>query len=129
MNGLVPEYFGTVVPVVLKPQEIHTPYGRWFLYPEGIDKRAFRPHQRVSRFWAELQPIKLFSLPLHETHILDNIATIETVRVVSNDGVISLGYMCPWCGVIESFHAWQNFWQQRCGWCNAASRKVGGILP
>lgn len=125
VSGLLPHHFGMRVPAVNKPTEMHTPYGRWFLSPEGPNKRFFRPHKRISTFWDTL-PGGARQLPVPTASPWDKVAVVEIVRLVEVGGVISLGYMCPWCGVIETLHTWKNVWHNICQWCLVESKPPGG---
>jgi hypothetical protein len=122
--GLPPRCYGSSIPAVETATVVETPYGRWMLSPQGPAFRVFRPHRRIQVFWDSLVG-GARHLPAVTASLWDKAAAVEVVRLVGDDGVVSIAYMCPWCGVVETLHTWRSVWSHNCGWCLVDAREPG----
>ena len=110
-----------------------TPYGRWMFDCLGIPMTGnitatFFPAKRIKKYWRRhfCEAIPDLKLPT-ETGKLDGIFTLEEFSFVEGTResppgkIYVLGFMCPWCGITETTHAWSKL-DFRCPVCCVQSK-------
>lgn len=105
-------------------RETPTPYGTWVV---GEKLRYFKPHRRV-RDYLESLNIKDLLLPANDKIAEDwgYTAQLEKIARFADDPERKYHlFLCPWCGIMESWASWVS-WAFKCAWCYIPSTRKGG---